>query len=150
MVTFIYIFCKTQFYGSSSLLQTTKTLQQLSLNLVLKTVFLIHNTDLVYSKTFFYATNVSCQNTEDNHVFLKTLFFIQLQKHKHHLSRFLLASLPTTYPLLTSSPNLATKQGAAKHPMLMVGAEASYLITIANHKNPPATLTEFSLENSFF
>ena len=26
----------------------------------------------------------------------------------------------------------------------MVDAEASYLITIANHKNPPATLTEFS------
>ena len=24
------------------------------------------------------------------------------------------------------------------------------IITIANHKNPPATLTEFSLENSFF
>ena len=121
-------FCKTQFYGSSSLLQTTKTLRQLSLILALKSVFLIHNTDLAYSKTFFYATNISCQNTEDNHIFLKTLFFIQLQKHKHHLSRFLLASLPTTYPLLTSSPNLATKQGAAKHPRLMVAAGASYLV----------------------
>ena len=121
-------FCKTQFYGSSSLLQTTKTLRQLSLILSLKTVFLIHNTELVYSKTFFYAINVSCQNTEDNHIFLKTLFFIQLQKHKHYVSRFLLASVATTYPLLTSSPNLATKQGAAKHPRLMVAAEASYLV----------------------
>ena len=128
MVTFIYIFCKTQFYGSSSLLQTTKTLRQLSLILALKTVFLIHNTDLVYSKTFFLCHKCQLPKYRRQSHLPQNIIFIQLQKHKHHLSRFLLASVPTTCPLLTSSPNLATKQGAAKHPRLMVAAEASYLV----------------------
>ena len=52
--------------------KNTKDLFNFTAQLLLKTVFLIHNTDLVNIKTFFYATNVSCQNTEDNHIFLKT------------------------------------------------------------------------------